>query len=104
MYNDGLVGNQTFSGITVITPSAQPIRIYYISAHSTVSSANLVLYNTSANTGTAGATVYLTLPADSQGFINEQWDTGVFFPDGVYINSGCAGTITGIVGYNTVKA
>jgi len=104
MYNYGLVGNQTFTGITVITPSAQPIRIYYISAHCTVSSANLVLYNTSANSGTAGATVYLTLPADSQGFINEQWAHGVYFPNGVYLNTGCAGTIAGIVGYNTVKA
>ena len=104
MYNDGLIGNQTFTGITLMIPTGQAIRVYYISAWSTVSSANLSLYNTRLNTATNGATRYLTIPASSQGFINEEWSCGVYFPNGVYINTGCAGTISGVVGYNTVKA
>ena len=104
MYNDGLVGNQRFTGVGNITPTGQALRIYYINAHSTVSSANLTLYNTTLNSGSSGALVYLTLPSDSQGFINEQWDAGVYFPSGAWLNTGCAGTITTIIGYNTVKA
>ena len=104
MYNVGLVGNQTFTGVTTVTPTGQPIRLYYISAHSGVSSANLTLYNTALDTGTAGSTSYLTLPADSQGFINERWSHGVYFSDGIYIETGCAGTMAGLVGFCTVKA
>ena len=104
MYNDGLVGNQRFTDVGNITPTGQALRIYYINAHSTVSSASLTLYDTTLNSGSSGALEYLTLPANSQGFINEQWDKGVYFPDGVWLNTAAAGTITTLIGFNTVKA
>jgi hypothetical protein len=100
--NELLVGNQRFATVGNVLPTGTAIRVYYVSAHCTISGGSLTLHN--ALVSSTSTTVYLTLPTDSTGNINEQWDHGVLFPNGVWLDTGCAGTITTIIGYRTCKA
>jgi hypothetical protein len=97
-----LVGNQRLTGVGNILPTGSPIRVYYVSAHSTVSASSLTLHNGLYSSTTA--TIYLVMATDSAGNIHESWSDGVYFPDGVWLDTFAAGTVTTIVGYSKVTA
>ena len=99
---DMLVGNQRLTTVGNITPTGTALRIYSVDAHATTSFGALTFHNGLKSSTTL--TLYLHLMSDTQGGIHESWKHGVYFPDGVWINTTAAGTITTIVGYNSVKA
>lgn len=97
-----LVGNQRLTGVGNIVPTGSAIRIYSIDAHSTISASSLTLHNGLVSSTTT--TIYKVLSTDSQGNIHETWEHGMYFPDGVWLDTGAAGTITTVVGYRAVQA
>lgn len=98
----GGVGNQRLTTVGNLTPTASAIRIYSVDAHSSISASSLTFYNGLTSGGSA--TIYLVFATDSAGNIHESWADGVYFPDGVWINTFAAGTVTTLVGFSTVQA
>jgi len=92
-------GNQRLTGVGNLLPTGSAIRVVEIHAHSTLSASSLTLYNGLDST----SDLYLVFSTDSQGNIHE-YCADTYFPDGVWINTGAAGTITTLVGFNTTKA
>lgn len=96
------VGNQRLTGVGNLTPSDTSIRVYYLEAHSTLSTSSITLHNGLVSSTTT--TIYQVFGSDGQGNYHESFYDGVYYPDGVWIDTGCAGTITMLVGYTTVVA
>ena len=97
---DYLVGSQLLTTVGNLLPTATPIRVVSVHAHSTISTSSLTLYNglTSASPGA----VYLVFSTDSQGNIHE-YGMDEYFPNGVWLQTGAAGTITTLIGYSSVS-
>lgn len=95
-----LIGNQRLTTVGNLLPTATPIRIFSVDAHSTTSSSSLTLHNGLVSSTTT--TIYLVYGSDGQGNIHE-YGMDTYFPDGVWIDTGCAGTVTTLIGYSAVR-
>ena len=93
------VGQQRITGVGNLLPTGSPIIVYYVNVHSVVSGASLTLHNALVSSTTA--TVNLVLPSDDQGTMDYEWSYGVRFNKGVWIDTGSAGAIYGVIGYRT---
>lgn len=96
------VGYQRLTTVGNVVPTASAIRVYSIDAHSTISTTALTLHNGLVSSTTV--TIYLRCGSDSQGNIHEEWTNGILFPDGVWIDTAAAGTVTTLIGYSRVTA
>ena len=96
-----LVGNQRQTTVGNLLPTGTPLRLVSVHAHSTISASSLTFYN--GLTSASPASTYLVFSTDSQGNIHE-YGMDEYFPDGVYIETGAAGTITILTGYRVVQA
>jgi len=94
------VGNQRFTTVGNILPTGTAIRIFSVDAHSTVSSSSITLHNGLISSTTT--TIYLVYGSDSQGNIHE-YGMDVLFPDGVWLDTNAAGTVTTLIGYSSVQ-
>ncbi len=94
-------GNQRLTTVGNLLPTGTALRLTEIHAHSTLSTSSLTFYNglTSASPGA----VYLVFSTDTQGNIHEPC-ADTLFPNGVWIDTNAAGTVTTLVGFNTTKA
>ena len=95
------VGNQRFTSVGNLLPTGTPLRLSYVHAHSTISASSITLHNGVVSSTTA--TIYLVFSTNSQGDIHE-YGMDVLFPDGVWLDTSAAGTITTVVGYSKVAA
>lgn len=92
-------GSQRLTGVGNLNPTGSALRITGVHAHSTLSASSLSFYGGLDST----SDLYMVFSTDSQGNIHE---TGMdaYFPDGVWINTGAAGTITTIITFGAVQA
>ncbi len=98
----GLVGNQKFTSVGNILPTGTALRVYYVDASTTVSASSITLHNGLVSSTTA--TIYKIISLGNTGTAHVEWHEGMFFPDGVWLDTGAAGTITTIIGYSRVVA
>jgi hypothetical protein len=96
------VGNQRVTGVGNILPTDTAIRIYSVDGYSTGSDTGLVLHNGLVSSTTT--TIYLVVHNEANGTAHESWVDGVYFPDGVWLDTIAAAAVTFMVGYSTVKA
>ena len=99
---DAFVGIQQLSTVGNILPTGTPLRIFSVDTYSTVSSSNIVIHNGLVSSTTT--TIYVVQPNSNQGVGHNEWHEGLYFPDGVWIDTKAAGTVITVVGYMAVKA
>lgn len=95
------VGYKILTDVGNLTPTNTALRVYSVDYTSALSATCIVLHNgLTSGTGTQ----YLRITSDSQGVGNESWTKGIYFPNGVWIDTGVAGAITMVIGYSRVTA
>jgi hypothetical protein len=93
---DKVIGFQRFVTVGNVNPTNTSLRLYSLNIASTISTSNIALYN--GLTSSSGL-LYLRCTTDSQGTLNQEWQEGVLFDKGIWLNTGAGGTVTTIVGY-----
>ena len=98
---EAIVGTQRFTTVGNVLPTGTSLRLYSLDFTSTISTSNITLYN-GLHSGTG--LLYIRCTSDSQGIGTFSWTEGLLFDQGIWLDTGAAGTITTIVGYSRSQA
>jgi hypothetical protein len=99
---ESLIGWQLFSAPGYVVPTGTPLRLFSVDFHSTVSATQLTFHDALVSSTTT--TIKMRVASDSQGTAHEDFNDGRYFANGIWIDTGAAGTVTFLIGYSKVTA